>query len=489
MTKVRMGLPIVVASALVLVGCASGSGGSSVEEGNPPRDNGHTRSAELFLTQARTLGDVSRFGQALAAANNSILEEPQNPMGYFQAGRAQIGLEDYVAADTLFAIAMELYPAYEEEVRVEREAAWIDLFNRAIEPLDAGDADEGVRLLEAAEAIFHRRRPEALINLGVSYSNTGRTADAIDAYGAALDIIRGPHRTVVDSATAAGWVAREQSVTFNRAQLLSQAERYAEAAQEYEIYLESNPGDVGTLSSLASVMSQSGMTDSAQAIYDGLLSDPDLGIREYFNIGVGLYTAQVFERAAEAFRRVAEVAPENRDAVYNLSQSLYEAEDWEALLPVARSLVELDGYNADSYTTLAQALINTDAEQEAVDVLTVREDLPFRLEGSQLQPRSSGGASVSGQLVNNSLEPGTTVVIRVHFNGDDGAEIGSAEVRVTAPEQDCAAGDELPELDDSEEVKAELACADRREPFRADLTSDESVLGFYFEYVEIVSPR
>lgn len=463
MNKSSIGLSLAVGTALTLSGCASGGGGGGGgEEGNPPRENDDTRSAELFLTQAETLGDPSRFQEALTAAMAAILDDSTNSLGYFQAGRAQVGLGDYVAADTLFEMATELYPGYEQDIRVERESAWIELFNAAIGPLDANENEEGIRILEAAEVMFPVQRPEALINLAVTYNKVGRVDDAIDAFGTALSVIRGPRMAEADSATAASWADSEMNVSFNRAMLLGQQERYDEAIGEYENFLEGNPGDVSALSSLASVLSEAGMPDSAQAIYDNLLSGEDLGMRELFNIGVGLYGAEVFGRAAEAFRQVAEVAPENRDALFNLAQSHYEAGNWDDLIPVARELLELDGYNPDSYTILAQGLVETDQSQEAVEVLQRREGLAFRLEQSTLQPRAAGGGSVSGQLVNNTLDSGTVVTIRVHFNGDDGAEIGATDIRVTAPEQ---GGAEL---------------------FRADFTSDESVLGYYYE---IVSPR
>ncbi len=463
MTKLRFGLPLAAAVAVVATACASGSGGGgAAEEGNPPRDNGHTRSAELFLTQAQTLGDPARYNDAMDAASNSILEEPTNPRGYFQAARAQIGLEDYVAADTLFDKAMELYPAYAEEVRIERENAWIAMFNRSIEPMNAGNPEEGLRFLEMAETIFPRRRPEALINLGVGYSNVNRNDDAIEAFGAALELIRNPTLEGADSATVATWAEQESSVAFNRAQLLSQSERYDEAAAEYHAYLESNPGDISALSNLAAIMSSAGQPDSAQAIYDHLLNQDGLEPRDYFNIGVGLYGAEVFDRAAEAFREVAEVGPENRDAVYNYAQSLFEAEQWEVLLDVGRNLVELDGYNSSSYAILARALINTGDEQEAVRVLQMGEDLAFNLESSQLQPRSAGGGSVTADLINKSLDAGTTVTVRVHFISDDGVTVGSTDVRIDAPDPDVA------------------------QSFRADLTSEENILGFYFE---VISPN
>lgn len=460
MINSRFGVAWAVAGVLVFSGCASGGGGGGAGDG-APGDNDYTRSAELFLTQAQSLGMPERYQQALDAAMNSIMDDSANARGYFLAARAQVGLADYVAADTLFDVALELYPGYDQEIRVEREQAWINLFNEAIGPLDAGDNDEGIRLLEAAEVVFHRQRPEALINLGVTYNNAGRPDDAIGAYRAALEVIRGSAMAGADSATAADWQNREQSVTMNMALLLSGAERYDEAAVAYETYLESNPSDMSALANLASVLSQAGQADSAQAIYDNLLSAQGLGMRDYFNIGAGLYNAEVYDQAAEAFRHIVDVAPENRDALFNLAQSLYEGEDWETLIPIGEQLVELDGYNNDSYLILSRALLMSGDSETAQEVYNVGEGLSFQLANSVLQPRTDG-ASVVGELVNKTLDPGTTVTIRVHFNGMDGAEIGTTDIRVDAPAQEAA------------------------EPFRADFSANEEVLGYYYE---VISPN
>ena len=466
MNKVRSGFIAAVASVLATGGCASGSGGSGgaggAMEGYPPRDNTHTRTAQFALLQAGEAedGGESRYREALAAATTAIVQESTNPMGYMLAGQAQIGLDDYVAADTLFSKALELYPAYAEDVRIERESAWITAFNSSIDPLDEGDVAEGIRLLEKAEAIYPGQRPEALINLGMGYSRESRTEDAIDAFGRALEIIRNPRSEGVDSAMLASWAEREMSVSFNRAQMLSQAQRYDDAVAEYETYLASHPDDVTARSSMASALVEAGMPDSAQAIYDNLLSAEGLGMRDYMNIGVGLYTGEAFAQAADAFRIVTEVAPDSRDAVYNLAQALFDAEAWDELLEVGPRLIALDPYGPYNYRIYAQALVQTGDEQEAVEHLEASEALPFNLEETRLTPRAAGGGFLTGVLVNKTLEPGATVELRIHFLGEDGAAIGFADVRVVAPAADVA------------------------QAFRADFTSDETVLAFYVEVVD-----
>lgn len=430
--------------------------------GFAPSDNTHTRTAQFALLQAGSAedGGEARYREALAAALTSISQEATNPMGYMLAGQAQVGLADYLAADTLFDEALELYPAYAEDIRIERESGWITIFNAALAPIDAGDYAEGIRMLEEAEVLYEKQRPEALMNLGLAYDRTGEPEKAVDAYGAALEIIRNPRAEGMDSAMVASWGEREAGVSFNRAQLLSRTERYDEAIVEYETYLANHPGDITAISSMASVLAMSGMPDSAQAVYDGLMADADqLGMRELMNVGVGLYRAESYENAANAFRRVTEVAPDNRDAVSNLAQSLSDLEAWDELLEVGARLIELDGYNSYSYRLYAQALVNSGDEQEAVRVLEQGEALAFEfnIENTRLEPRSSGGATLAVELINKSLEPGTTVEVRVHFLGLDGAKIGEVDARAIAPDAGVAT------------------------IFQADLTSGEAVLGYYLE--------
>lgn len=471
MIKSRFEFTLLAALAVLLSGCASAGGtggaggaggaggGEGVGGGNPPTENSSTRSADFFLIQASQADDPEdRYREALAAATVAIQEGPDNPRGYFLAGRAQIGLGDMVAADTLFSRALELYAGYRDEIRLERENAWIELFNASLE---AGDTEDGIRLLQEAEVIFTRQRPEALINLGVTLGNAGRYDEAADAYGAAIEIITGPRTAEVNDTTAADWQSRLQSTSFNRARVLTLAERFEDAAAAYATYLESEPGDIQGLSGLAQALIANGQADSAQVIYNSLLDRPGLGLRAYQDIGVGLYNVDVFDQAARAFRAAANIAPESRDAVYNLGQSLFEAEDWEALIPVAQQLMELDPNNPQTYLLLGYALARTDREAEAGAVLEASEALPFTLDGYQLQPRSGGGATVGALLTNRTLETGTVIEMRVHFSGENGSEIGTVDVRVEAPPPEQA-----------RQVTAEIRSA-------------EIVAGFYFE---ILSP-
>lgn len=483
MNRSRYMPTLLAASALVLAGCASGGGGAGGSLSGGVEDaldeNEFHRSAEVFLTQAEALGAGDKFSEALQAARDAIAQDPENARGYYQAARAQIGLADFAAADTLFSRAVELFAAYEDDVRMQRESAWIQAYNAHIEPFDANLLDVAVERLEDAEAINPGRRPEALINLGAFYIQLGRADEAIDAFAAALDVIRSPRLQEMlpteDSTMVRGWLDRETVVAFNRAQLLTDAERFDEAAAEYETYLETYPDNVEALSNMAAVLSAAGRVDDAQAIYDNLLAGENLGIRDYYNIGVGLYDNEDFANAAVAFGQVLEVSPRNRDALLNQVSSLYLAEDYEGCVPAAMKLLDLDGFNRESHTTLGTCMARAGNQQEAVEHLCRGRDpqaevsgcegvdpLAFDVGNPVLETRSEGGGTVTAEFTNNSLEPGTEVTIRVHFSGADGAAVGTQSQRVPAPGQ-------------GETVA-----------FQADLVSEEQVMGYYFQ---IIPPR
>ena len=109
---------LLVASVPSLSGCATGGGGGGEEDGGAYRESEYTRNAELYLTQAELAEQLDKFQLALDAAMTEIGNDPGNALGHFQAARAQIGLRDYVAADTLLNKALALYPAYRSDVNI-----------------------------------------------------------------------------------------------------------------------------------------------------------------------------------------------------------------------------------------------------------------------------------------------------------------------------------------------------------------------------------
>ena len=444
--KVRYGLALVTAFAMMAGACASGGGGpapsgpeaSQAEEGLPIRDNSNTRSADLFLMRALSEEDEAqqqqRYQQALGAALAGITENPDNPKSYFQAGQAYIGLGDYAGADSMLTRTEEMRPAYASETVAYREQGWINLYNDAIQPLNAGQLEEAAALFEQADRLY-RGRDEALLNLGSIYSRLGENQRAVDVYSAALVLLEENKEEMLADTTQPGiWENHFGIVTTGLAQVYVTMGRHQEAAGIYEDILAENPDDLMVLGNLATVLTQMEMADSAQALYDRILQRPDISEGDLFNVAVGLYQIENYEMAALSFAGVLEMNPMHRDAALNLAQTLSIAEDYEGLIPASQALAELDPRNALAYIYQARAFSETDRTQDANEIFREYQDFGYEISELQMQPYEDGGARLTGQIQNHTKDVGSTVTLRFHFGGEGGVEIGTLDVNITVPE-------------------------------------------------------
>ncbi len=452
--KVRLGLVLATATLITGAGCAaSGGGGASapagpvlpggevLEEGIRPRDNSHTRSADLALTQAQSTTDEAviqqRYQEALVAALDGITADAENPKSYYQAGQAYVGLNDFIGADSMLTKAEELHPRYVLETEPWRERGWANAYNQGIIPMNSGDLEAAAELFEQAGAIY-QGRPEALLQAMLEESREEDLADTINA---------------------PIWEQHWEIATTGLGQTLTFAERYQDAADLFGELLEGDPSNTTLIGNLANNLSELGMPDSVQALYDNLLSDPDLGERDFFNAGVGLYQIENYEGAARAFSQAAEMNPFNRDARLNLAQALSIDEKFEELIPAASALIEVDPRNALGWIFLTRAFSETEQTAEANRIFTEYQAIGYEIEDLGMRPDPDGGALISGSLKNTSLEPGTTVSLRFHFGGPDNTEIGTLDIQVQA-------GD-----------------VDQLQVFQGEFLSSEMVTGYLYEVI------
>ncbi|MBI4540383.1 MAG: tetratricopeptide repeat protein [Gemmatimonadetes bacterium] len=385
----------------------------------------------------------SLYEQALNASLESTKNEPENARGWVMLGRAYLGLDNYVGADSALDMAEKIYPKYVLETDDDRERGWIEAYNGAIQLLQQGSRDGAIELFKKAAVIF-QGRPEAYLNLGASYANVGDDSAAIEAYRQALEILRKVDRSQIEENTLKQWDEHEQLAAFNMAQLLARVGRHGEAAGAYEDYLKKDPNNVMALTNYAVTLMSMEQRDSAMAIYGQLLASTDLKEQDYFVIGVGLFRVEDYTKAEDAFRKALEVNPYSRDARYNLAQALYqiasdlqEKEDtvnartaWADLIPVARKVAECDPYNRNALALLAHGLARSKQEQEAVQILERHRDLPFEVGALDFRPEEQGGATLRGSVVNLGLDPGKTVSLKFTFYGTNGQDVGSKEVSV-----------------------------------------------------------
>ena len=479
----NQGLRLMLAGALAFTAAASAATpahAQRLEQGERPRENRQTRRAEeqLDLAQAGLMGPEvadSLYQEALANANEAIEDRDNNPLGYLLAGRALLGLGRFEEADAVLDKAEELRPVYVLEIDPIREGGWFDQYELAQPLLGSGDYAGAAEALEMAHLIF-KKRPEIMIVLGQIYaSEAGTTTDPtlrMEATEKAIQRLREADEVItariadLDSASAASWLEQQEDIPVTIAQALISAERYDDAAAALQGLVDANPDNILYATNLAGIYAQSEKPDSAKLVYGRLLTRDDLSPGDLYLIGSGLYQAREYEMAAGAFRRAAEVAPKDRDAVEMWTRSLQlgmttggadaTPEQLQEVITAAEKWTALDPNGRVGLLILAQTVNKAGDEDRTVELVGEIEALNVGLIDLQLQRQPSGGATLTGDIENLKADPGTPVTIEFTFYDLAGNTLGSETVRVST------------------------GLKDARTPFQCVITSDQQVDGYTY---------
>lgn len=438
--------------------------GRSFPPGTEPSRNTWTRSAAVYLDQAENTDDETakraRYTSALEQARLSVQNAPNNPLGYYQAGVALLGLGQYSEAAQMLDRAEEIYPRYVLETRVLRERAWVNLYNAAVQALQANDENRAVEQMLLADAIY-QGRPEARTNLAIIYTNRGDYESAVEWYRRTLETLRSEDRQYLPAATQAEWAEQESDVIFNLAQVYQRMDRRADAIALYREYVAANPQDATVKTQLALALAQEGQEAEAAQMFAEILNMQGLEDDDYYQIGIGLFNAGRFDDAVIAFERAVSANPNFRDAIYNLSQSLLAQANQqqdagaadaeliaihERLVAVGDQLSQVDPLSRTAALVVASSLRSladltdgataTNWRNRLLAQLERIEDMPIDVSNVSLSQAGPGRLRVSGQIMNLKLEPGTPISLRVTVLGPGGAAAATQDVTVNAPARD-----------------------------------------------------
>ncbi len=435
-----------------------------------PGNTMHTNSAQLYLRQAiesnRPDDKAKYFGQALEAAQQGVQAAAGNSKTWFVLGTVHAAMGNALAADSAFDKAEELWPEYKEETEEERLRAYVHASNAGVQAIQANDLAKAIELLEGAAAVYDKR-PTALLNLGSVYARQNNAEGAARAYRAALEVLRGPGRQGLNAEEEKQWAEWEEAVSLNLAQILAMSGKEQEAAVAYEEYLKRNPENSLVLSNLAVVYSRMGKTEDAKRIYNQLLSK-DLSAEDFFRVGIGLRRAQQNEQAAEAFRKSLAKNPHSQEAHFNLAYVLWEtiqplederakatgaakAEIGKKLRPLYEELVqhasksrEMDPTNRNVLALMQRAyrgladLETVAAKQnewklKVPPLIEAYDAIVFEVANVVLNIEE-GKTTVEGKVINVKANKGDPLKFRVSLVDETGADMGTQEVTVTAPE-------------------------------------------------------
>jgi tetratricopeptide (TPR) repeat protein len=373
------------------------------------RDSRYTRDATRFIGIAMTRQDTAQqkenYRQAMVHLREGMERDGDNPRVWLLAGQVLAALGELREADEAFVRAVQMYPAYAEEVATEREAAWVQAFNEGLELMDARRYDEAIAIMENAQIIYNQR-PEALMNLGALYANRGETEKAIRAFQQAAEATRGPLFEQVDADTRTFWLRYREMAALNTAQMM--------AADGVDRFSEDKYQEAETLFAQATEMNPHA--------------------RDFWFNYLQSVWAQVnaLEDVIEENGPQAAAAREQVAALY--AKGLELVEKTRAFDPNSEILYRIEAHSK----RMQGEMTGTDAgreagQQAALGVLERMDALQVGVDGFAAYPDGEG-IMIQGQLRNRKLAPGTPVEIAVTLLSVDGSELTTTTITVNAPE-------------------------------------------------------
>ncbi|HSM08393.1 MAG TPA: tetratricopeptide repeat protein [Gemmatimonadota bacterium] len=390
--------------------------GDCVDEGNR-----NTRSAEVEFSLAASRTDTrpqeERYKRALEKLEENWSMEEVPARSYLLAANAYLELRDLVGADSMLTTLVEIAPQCEDQAQRMRFNSWVDHFNAGIEALRQGDTPAALERFETANVI--NRDARSLAYAGQLYQQGGDQAKAIELYQMALD--------------AGGEDQIVRTASINLATLKQQAGDVEGALEIYEDYSSANPDDVLGRLNFAIALMNAEREDEAQEIFSELMNRDDLTFNQWSQVGIGLYRAQNFARAAEAFERAYELNPHNKETLENLANSHYQAERYEQLLPLAEQLVERYPLERVPYNLVANSHRELGDSDRALELLERRDALPVEVLRSQITPMNGNVYSIDGEVMARAAEAGTTLSIPVTLVDEDGADVMTETLDITVP--------------------------------------------------------
>jgi len=429
--RIHRGMFLVLAAATAFGACAPATNGVGTRG---PGETRFTTSAKLNLAQAEAAEGERReelLREALTQSLQGIESAPGNAQHFYLAGIAHAGLGDFAAADTMWDRALEMFPEYEEDVMIAREQAWAQAFNDGVNAYNAGDMQAATRYWQSANEIFDRR-PEAYFNLAAIHSQEQRYDDAIRAFEDAVAALeRSPGRELTEEEQE----DRAESLLGalqNLGNLQLFTEQFGAAERTFSRLAELQPDDVQARANRASALARQGQRDQAMAVYQELLGMPGITADQLMSVGVGLFQAQEYAEAANAFRRITEMQPRNRDAWYNYVNALYAEQRWQDVIPAAEQLLEMDPLNENAHLILIQAHRESRQQQRALHFAEQNQAAPIHLDDIQLR-HDEGRALIQAAATGNRAAAGSPVRLEFTFYGDGGQTLGTETVTVSAP--------------------------------------------------------
>ena len=297
----RLSLAVLAVAALAPRGSAQSHGWAA-----PKCDlkAGHylVNSAVLYLKNAAETKFPDQTQKDLKQANDVLVQaittknQEKNPAAWYYLGRYYVEMKDYVGADSAFTRAETLQPACKDDIGGwRRNGLWVGVLNTGVKQWQANQLDSAVATLRLANTIY-RGEPTGFAYLATVFANQENLDSAAHYYDLAAQAAGSDTR----------FTKQKKEAMFNRAAVLYQAKRWADARTALQSYLAAFPNDPKASAALAGAFSELGQRDSALGIYNTIIAHADSADPlDVFEAGVKIFTAVPNRRTRHRWARSA----------------------------------------------------------------------------------------------------------------------------------------------------------------------------------------
>lgn len=404
----------------------------------PMRKDSRLNNVERALKSYAEEREPARRDRALADADRLVREalaaDPANGAAWYFLGRYHLARGDMVGMDSAWTRALESLPDCDVDMTTYRQNAWATLTNAGIEFQNAGQEDSAkVAYLGATRAYVGL--PHAFMNLGVLYANAGSNDSAATYFAAAVRATEGDS-TLVEERSA---------LLLNLGTIYQRMGSHREAVNTFGEYVRANPDDDNVLRQLSISYRALDMVDSAEVVEGKLLTAlsemnlDDLDGQDLLAVGVGLFQAEQYARAADIFRRAVVLNPYDRDALYNLANSYLALEDGPQLLSASEQLRAMEPMSEDILRMQGQALrLIGGRDDEMIAVAETLVALPVSVEVSRVSYTATEGRIAGTLLGRGALTaagrpiPPAALTLVFEFLDIQGNVVGTGTVEVPA---------------------------------------------------------
>jgi tetratricopeptide (TPR) repeat protein len=381
----------------------------------------YTNEAARQIQDARGMESVAErapyYQRALEQLQLAIAQSPHDAATLWLFGEAYVGLGDYVAADSMLDRLVEVAPGCRTQAEETRRRGWVTSYNAGLQAFAAGDLTSALAAFEKANIIQQDAR--SYNNEAFIYNEQGDVEKAIETYRIAKEVATEPEP--------------RRAATINLAELLTSVGRVTEAVELYADYTASYPDDVFARINYAVLLAQAGDQDRSSEMFAELTQREDYSFEEWNELGVGLLRVGAFSQAISVFERARGLEPFNKYVMANLVDAQVEARQYAEALPLADTLVKWYPYASAQYAPLANCLSRTGKAGDALQILQVREALPFEFDGVSMSRAAEGKYVVRGQVVGHGGSVGERVTVPFEFLGQGGDVVASKQLEFLVP--------------------------------------------------------